>query len=79
MSKQIYAVFVCVWCFKIDDCILKQKKATQKLPPYLWHLTLTHLVLHAGVILCCFIQMSAFEIKDVSPLAWCLGHSFSFL
>lgn len=39
---------------------------------YLEHLTLTHLALHAGVILCCSVQM----IKDAPQLAWCLDRSF---
>lgn len=64
---------MCVLVFQ--NCIFKIKtKATQNLPSYLEHLT--HLALHAGVVLCSSVQMPFFEIKDSSLLAWCQATSF---
>lgn len=75
VSKQIYTM--CVLVFQNGLlCLKNSKQGNQNLLPYLQHLTLTHLALHAGVILCCTVQTPFFEIEDASLLARCLGHSF---
>ena len=54
----------------------KKTQATENLSPYLKHLTLTHLALNGGVILCYPVQIPFFEIKGAPLLAWCLSRSF---
>lgn len=78
VSKLMYTMFVCIG---VSELIIvfkkfKTKNGNQNLLPYLQHLTLTHLALHAGVILCCTVQTPFLEIKDAPPLAQCLRHSF---